>query len=256
MPVERNNELAVTNKFQIREFPIHKMKPESKIIVIGKPGSGKSTLIKDMFYHDKHFFPVAKVQSGTESDNGFFREFIPDIFIENEYNAESIQRFIDRQRQHKKDMDNPWAILCIDDCMDDNKEFGKKLWQGIFKLSRHWKMKTILSLQYCLDLTPKIRTLTDYIFIFNEKFEETRVKLHKNFASVVGNFATFNQLMDQVAENYTCIVIDNKAQSNKIEDCVFYYKAKEHPNFKFGCPEIWEWNAQRYESRWEEIQAS
>ena len=242
-------------RLKIREFPIHKMKPESKVIMIGKPGSGKSTLIKDVYYRHKHIFPVTKVFSGTEQEEAFFKDFIPDIFIENEYNADSVQRFIDRQKKCKKTIEIPWGLLCLDDVSDEASEFNKKMWQSIFKLSRHWNMMTILSLQHCLDLGPKLRGLTDYIFILNEKMKDTREKMYKTFCSMVGDFNTFSQVMDEIAVNHTALVIDNKAQSSNVEDCVFYYKAEKHPGFKFGCDELWEWDAQRRNENWEEDMA-
>jgi len=34
-------------------------------------------------------------------------------------------------------------------------------------------------------------------------------------------------------------VIDNKVQSNRIEDQVFWYKASERNNFRLSSPELW-----------------
>jgi hypothetical protein len=45
--------------------------------------------------------------------------------------------------------------------------------------------------------------------------------------------------MDACTENYECIVLDNTSKSNRIEDCVFLYKAKLRKNFKVGAPEYW-----------------
>lgn len=246
---------------KIREFPIHKMEPNSKILIIGKPGTGKSTLIKDIYYHSKHQFPVTMVVSGTESDNHFYREFIPESFIYEDYEdggEEAVERFVERQRKHAKKghIQVPWALLTIDDCTDNSKLFGKKLWQSIYKLGRHWKLRLILSLQYCLDLTTSVRQSTDYIFIMNERMEETRKKLHKTYATPVGTFADFNQVMDQVAMNYTALVIDNRSQKNNdASETVYFYKAQTHDGFKFGAPEIWQWDKDRYDKNWEEKQA-
>ena len=44
----------------------------SKIVVIGKPGTGKSTLITSLLYHKKHIFPTGLVFSGTEDSNGHY----------------------------------------------------------------------------------------------------------------------------------------------------------------------------------------
>ena len=52
------------------------------------------------------------------------------------------------------------------------------------------------------------------------------------------NFEVFNQVMNQCTENYECLVIDCKTQSNKLEDQVFWYKAKE-VHFKMCSTEMW-----------------
>lgn len=52
-------------------------------------------------------------------------------------------------------------------------------------------------------------------------------------------FDVFNQVMNQCTENYECLVIDNKVQSNNIADIVFWYKA-EDPHYKMCAPDLWE----------------
>lgn len=49
----------------------------------------------------------------------------------------------------------------------------------------------------------------------------------------------FNKVMDACTENFECIVLDNTSKSNRIEDCVFWYKAALRKNFKVGAPEYW-----------------
>ena len=46
--------------------------------------------------------------------------------------------------------------------------------------------------------------------------------------------------MDQCTENYECLVINNNAKSNKLQDQIFWYKADSHDDFKLGSKEYWE----------------
>lgn len=48
--------------------------------------------------------------------------------------------------------------------------------------------------------------------------------------------------MDACTENFECLVINNNAKSNRIEDQVFWYKAEPHDNFRMGAPEFWALN--------------
>jgi hypothetical protein len=52
--------------------------------------------------------------------------------------------------------------------------------------------------------------------------------------------------MDQITGDYTALVINNKVQSNDIKNNVFYYKARSHPPFRFGCQEYQQWAEARY----------
>ena len=55
--------------------------------------------------------------------------------------------------------------------------------------------------------------------------------------------------MDQITDDYTALYIHNATQSNKLEDCVFWYKApKDVPSgFKIGCPDFWLFHEQRFD---------
>jgi hypothetical protein len=46
--------------------------------------------------------------------------------------------------------------------------------------------------------------------------------------------------MDQCTENFECLVINNNAKSNKLNDQIFWYKAENHPTFRLGSKEFWE----------------
>ena len=55
--------------------------------------------------------------------------------------------------------------------------------------------------------------------------------------------------MDACTENYECLVLDNTSKSNKIEDCVFWYKAPIRKGFKIGSPRLWEFHGKNYNPR-------
>lgn len=212
--------------------------------------TGKSTIIADILASKSHIVPVAQIFSGTEDSNHFFSEKFPGVCVFNKLDLESIESFITRQKIAKQYLPNPWAFQIIDDCTDDPKILKKPIFQSYYKLGRHWKMIHILSLQYCLDIQPNIRTNIDYTFILCEKSKRFRKSLWENYASCIDNFDDFCDIMDSVTGDYTALVINNKIQSNKFEDCVFWYKAKKDrlpPNWKFGHPSAWAFHHSRYD---------
>jgi len=227
------------------------MDPEhtgTKLAVIGKPGTGKSSLIRSLLYEKSEIFPCAQVYSGTEDSNHSYSKFIPSIFIHNKFDQVAYENFIRRQKISKKFLTNPWAVCVWDDITENEAIFRMPLIKGTYKNGRHWKMLHILSLQYALDIKPVIRTNIDGAFLLRESNNKNRVKLYENYASAVDNQQDFIDIFNQVTNNYTSLYIHNRVQSNKFEDCVFWYKARQDipSDFKFGCKEFWMFHEERY----------
>jgi hypothetical protein len=210
--------------------------------------TGKTTLITSLLYEKSHIFPVGTVMSGTEDSNGHYGKIFPGSFVYNALNKDRINDMINRQKAAKQHLPNPWTILLLDDCTDDPKLFNDPLFQGIFKNGRHWKMLFILSLQYSLDIKPVIRTNVDGTFILRETNMKNRKSLWENYAGVFSDFAQFCEVLDQLTDDYTALYIHNQTTSNKLEDCVFWYKARPVPqNFRIGCDEYWLYHEERYD---------
>ena len=225
----------------------------SKIVVIGKPGTGKTVLLSSLLYRKKHIFPVGVVMSGTEDSNGFYNKMFPSTFVYNRLNEKKIETFIKRQKIAKKHLKNPWAVLLLDDCTDDVSILKKPLFHSIFKNGRHWKMLFILSLQYCMDIKPVIRTNVDGTFILRETNLKNRRSLYENYAGVIPDFRMFCSIMDQITDDFTALYINNQSKSNKLSDCIFWYRPKIPPNgFKFGSAEFWEFHYSRFNQNYVE----
>ena len=209
--------------------------------------TGKSTLIKALLYSKKHIIPIAMAMSGSEDSNHAYSEIMPSTFIFNEYNEEKLSDFVRRQKIATQHLDNPWAAIILDDCTDDPKIFNKPLQQAMYKKGRHWKMLYILSLQYAMDVKPVIRTNVDGIFILREPLLKNREALYKNYASIIPDFTTFCELMDQLTDDYCALYIHGVTQTNTWQECVFYWKAPiVSKDWKFGCQEYWDFHYARF----------
>ena len=231
---------------QLKKFNPASMADDKVCVFIGKRGTGKSTLVSDILYHKKHL-PIGVVMSATEEGNHYYQQFVPDLFIHSDYNKEVIESILDRQKKVvSQNKPNPNAFLLLDDCMYDRKFMKDVCIRQCFMNGRHWKLFFMLTMQYCMDLTPDLRANVDYIFILRENVVQNREKLYKSFFGIFPTFDMFNQVMSKCTENYECLVLDNTSKSNKIEDCVYWYKAKVRKNFRVGSPAIWAMHKQKY----------
>lgn len=220
-------------------------------VFIGKRGTGKSILVKDILYHCKKI-PLGTAISATEDGNKFYSSFIPDIFIHSEYKPDVIQQVINHQRKtiinkpKEESKSKNDAFVLLDDCMYDKKMIKDPNIRGIFMNGRHWRIMFMLTMQYCMDLPPDLRANIDFIFVLRENIIQNQEKLYKNFFGIFPDFATFKEVMNSCTEGYDCMVLDNTSRSNKIEDCIYWYRAKPDREFKIGSKEIWEFHKKNY----------
>lgn len=229
----------------LKKFNPANMADDKVCVFIGKRGTGKSCLVTDILYHKKHI-PAGVVMSATEDGNHHYKQFIPDLFIYGDYDKEAIDRVLLRQKQLISAGKDSNAFILLDDCMYDRKFMKDPCIRQCFMNGRHWKIFFMLTMQYCMDLTPDLRANVDYVFILRENVIQNREKLYKAFFGIFPTFDIFNQVMNTCTENYECLVLDNTSKSNRIEDCVYWYKAKIHKNFRIGSRELWAYHNKHY----------
>lgn len=237
-------------KLELKKFDPTKIACDSVVVFIGKRNTGKSYCMKDVlsFHRD---IPIGVVISPTEKANGYFEKFIPKMLIYDEPEEKIIKIFLDRQqkisREKKKEIsisgkssiDNR-AFLILDDCLYDKKWINDKNIRSIFMNGRHYKIFFLITMQHAMGLPPVLRNNLDYIFIFRNNIVKERQKIYDNYAGMFANFEVFNQVMNQCTENFECLVINNNAKSNKLQEQIFWYKAEPHGPFKLGSKEFWE----------------
>jgi hypothetical protein len=230
---------------QLKKFNPENMADDKVCVFIGKRGTGKSTLVTDILYHKKHL-PAGIVMSATEEGNHHYKQFVPDLFIYGDYEKEAIERVLERQKKLIAADKGTGSFILLDDCMYDRKFMKDICIRQCFMNGRHWKLFFMLTMQYCMDLTPDLRANVDYVFILRENVLQNREKLYKSFFGVFPTFDMFNQVMNACTENYECLVLDNTSKSNKIEDCVYWYRAKLRKNFRIGSDQLWNFHKKNY----------
>lgn len=250
----RKKESEGQKVLNIKPWDILNSYPSASYIVVGNPGSGKSNFSTSCAYYLRHRYPVAKIVSGTETENQTFHQYFPPLYISTKYDANAELNYVGRQRKAKRDKKckNSAAMHIIDDCADDPKILRSPLMNSFFKNgSRHWDGIFMLLAQAGLDIGV-CRKSASYFVLFYEASLVEREKLWRNFGSKLGNFKEFCDIMDQVCVDHACMVIDNRTQSKNIEDMLFWYRAPHPiPKFKFGCKQYRKWSKERYNKNYE-----
>jgi hypothetical protein len=234
---------------QLKKFNPSKMADDKVCIFIGKRGSGKTTLVTDILWHKRHI-PIGVVMSGTEDGNHYYKQFVPDLFIHGDFSKDTIEKILDRQKRIVSSGKETPAFLLLDDCMYDKSYMKETCIRQCFMNGRHWKLFFMLTMQYCMDLSPDLRANVDYIFVMREPVIKNRQRLYENFFGIFPNFKMFSDVFDACTENYECLVFDNTSKSNRIEDCVFYYKAPIRKNFRIGSPAMWTYHQKMYNPKY------
>jgi hypothetical protein len=236
-------------KLKLKKFSMDKIASDKVVVAFGCRGTGKSFLIRDLLYHHQDI-PTGTCISATECANRFYGNMVPQAFIHSQYTPELLKKVVMHQKtvmkqmrkeQRKKGHSNidPRTFIIMDDCLYDNSWTKDTNIREIFMNGRHTKMFFILTSQYPLGIPPVLRTNIDFAFILRENNIGNRKRLYENFAGMFPTLDFFNQVMDACTENYECLVIDNTSKSNKLEDCVFWYKAEDRPGFRLGSSKYW-----------------
>lgn len=246
----------------LRKFDMKKIPQDAVCVFIGRRRTGKSTLVRDLLFHHQNM-PLGTVISGTEESNSFYGKMIPPLFIHGEYSPIILANFVKRQKlmmaRIQRDLQggvqsriDPRSFMILDDCMYDDSWTHDKNIRYLFMNGRWLKVFFIITMQYPLGIQPALRTNVDFVFILREPYFSNRKRIFDNYCSVFPSFEFFCQIMDQCTQNYECLVVDNTSQSSKLEECVYWYKAEMHPDFRIGAAEFWAHSANHYRGTDEE----
>lgn len=248
----------MATKTIIREFNLADIPASATVILIGNPGSGKSSCVDNIAYAKRGTYPVARVFCGTESGYKKWCEIYHPLFVTNGYSEEELKEHVLRQKKLSmyygdKHAAN-YSLLVIDDVSDDPKLYKSKIMRGIFKLgSQHWHQLVLMCTQYALDFPPDIRKSVSYVFLFFESNDIERKKLYNNFGGICGSYENFCDLMDGITGDYTAMVIKNRdVKTKNITDNVFYFRSKILGKWTFGCKEYRKWGDARYNTKYQE----
>lgn len=241
---------------RLTRFKMEWIRDNKIIVMIGSRGRGKSTIVLDYLYHNQDI-PFVCCISPTDTFNNTFTPHIPSRFIFAEYTPELIASFLKRQRFMRSKKTQALAgggggsysnadcrgLLLMDDCLASGKKWKTdEALKWIFLNGRHADITFVLTMQYQMGIPPEYRTNIDWVFICKENKKVEREKLWKYYAGIFPTMAMFEQIFMSCTTDKKCMVINCLAESEKLEDQVFWFKASIRNNFRVCYDDFWENN--------------
>jgi len=246
---------------KIKYFNPSEMRKNPVILVIGKRGSGKSTVAETICSYFAHIEEGLCI-SPTDHFSGFWARHIPPLYIHGEYNPGITKRLLDHQynkwkkykQKCKKRGKKPKpgkispAFAIYDDVSFDKSFFRDLMTRKLLMNGRHFAMTIVITVQYLMDITADLRNQIDYVVVMKETSRNNREKLHHYFAGMFPSLVSFEKTLMKCTEDRECMVIDNTAGSYNPEDCVYFYRATPNKRFRMGSRLFWKHSKTNYDS--------
>jgi len=222
----------------LSKLDLNKVYDFSVIFVFGGKASGKSWFIKDLLWH-KQCIPHGTIIADNHSD--FYNNFIPNITVHNEYTynsnilAECIKRQSDlrTQFQETRIRSDRRTFVVLDMCLHDSKWVHDRCVKPLIFLSQTFELLPIVALENARQIPPILYANFDYVFVFRIDDITERMRIYQRCSvRCIITFDVFCQLLDKYTTDYGCLVIYVGSRSKTIENCLFWYKANEHLDFK------------------------
>ncbi|CAM9214870.1 unnamed protein product, partial [Ectocarpus sp. 4 AP-2014] len=219
-------------------------------VVIGKRNTDKSVVIAELLYYlSKHKVPRACVFSATEESNRFFCRHIPDSFVFDEKNIVEQQKRLHLQKDKKGEIDKNTdlrIVIVLDDMGYNRKVLTRQILTFMFMNGRHCDIALIVAIQHVMQLTPALRSNTDFVICLKEGNKNVMRNLYENVFGVSEKPVHFKNACDACAKDFGCLILNNTVTGVLVNDTVNWYKATPNRVFKFGSKEFWKYHDARY----------
>lgn len=227
-------------RLKLKRFNPETLKEHRIIIIVGKRGTGKSVMQRDLLYHISRKLDFGLAMTPTEESAEMFRQHMPDTWIYSGFSTHKLDAMLKMQRDMVKRHTQRNLFLIMDDCMYDKKILKGVGIRDLFMNGRHLSVTLCNAVQYVMDMGPDLRTQVDYVFALRENIISNKMKLWKYFFGMFERYDDFAKVMDKCTANHGALVMDNTTGSCNVQDCIFWYRANMNvPPFQIGKRVYW-----------------
>jgi hypothetical protein len=237
---------------EIRKFDLKSIGRYSKlnILIIGENSNKRTKIIKSIF-SIKRSIPIGTTICNLK-DTNFFNNFMPSLFIHEEFRTKILYNCIKRQKmvikhmkqeeeEYGKSIIDPEAFLVVDDCFSHKGMEDPDILK-LLKNNKYLKINNIISTRYNKKISKDYLDTFDYIFICKETNGKYLKYIYEDFGSLFPGFEYFREVIDTPIKS-DFYILNNKPK-NKYLSRNLYWDLIEEKEFKIGDPEIWIRNEQ------------
>ena len=215
------------SKFQVLEFNPNTMVKNLSILIIGKRGTGKSILINHLlqFIQNREETNLTIV-SPTERLNPYLRNKFTNAKIEYDLTDTFMEQYVKTASDMKINKSNKSTTLVLDQCLAQKKCWARD--PNIMEIvmnGRCYRINCIMVVQTPIGIPPEMRLNFDYVFIFGDDSHINKKKIWDNYVSMLPNYNVFERVFDVCTQDYKCMVINNIAHSENIQEKIFWFRA-------------------------------
>ena len=93
-------------------------------------------------------------------------------------------------------------------------------------MARHYRIAIIANLQYmkAQEFNPTMRDNLDFLFVFSQSNHDTKLEIVKQWLGV-GDKHDGLQVLEQTAQQYRTLVVDNTSKSSRLDEICFWFQA-------------------------------
>jgi hypothetical protein len=220
-------------EFELDKFDYDDLPQFPVICNLGKRRSGKTNLTRDQCFHyfyRKAKYPNVLLFSPTASFNGDY-DFVPERFRYEGFRADIVAGLMERQKAMIKS--DPKAkidtLLIIDDIIkaDGTDKAALSKLTHLFTVARHYRIAIVANLQYmkAAEFNPTMRDNLDFLFVFSQSNHDTKLEVVKQWLGV-GDKLDGLAVLEQTAQQYRTLVVDNTSKSSRLDELCFWYQAE------------------------------
>ncbi len=234
LPTYKSKDVIVDGSpLLIKKFNLDCIVSSAHICIIGKRGTGKSWLCRNiMNLVDKKDQKLKIIIAPTDKMNPFYKNYFQKSLIYHQYNDKILNALIGKQEKsieycNINKLHNPKVFLVMDDCLASKGKWRKsKIMLELLMNGRHYKIAYMLTMQFPLSISPELRNNFDYIFLFADDSIIAQKRIYEHYSGMFPSFNTFKQVFDELTKDHGCMVICNRGKRKTFHDKVFWFKVE------------------------------